>query len=685
MKKIHLLSSILFLLSSALIAQEPGIPQKQTHWMSPEERLRLPEVLLDFVETPPPAAPVRNVAEFDYMQGVLIRYPFGIPMSVIKEMAEDVMVTTIVANVSQQNTVINQYVSNGVDTSHCDFLIAPNDSYWTRDYGPWFASDNANNICIVDFPYNRPSRPNDDEIPNYMATKLDIERYGMNLIHTGGNYMTDGMGQSASTTLVEEENPTLTTAQIQQKVHDYLGIETYHLRPDPNNTYIDHIDCWGKFLAPDKILIRKVPTSHPQYDEIEAAAAYWETQICSYGYYYKVFRVNTPNNQPYTNSLILNNKVLIPKMNSSWDDSAIAAYQQAMPGYEVLNFTALGSAPWESTDALHCRAIGVADVGLLYIRHVPLSGNQPAENNFLLDADLIPCSDSAIYSDSVLVRYRVDYGSWQETQMVNTTGYHYTGIIPKQDPGSVIQYYLYAADKSGRHAQAPFIGAADPFTFTAVYTDLTAVPDTLRFETYDDCIYGKYTAIQNFTSSSIDLTDLEPMGFFTPGNTGWAVEPYPVPGFPYPIAGGDSLRFRVIILIPVNEAPAGYWIDTLHFSSTIGTHHIILLMNDTLQVAIGKDPALAGTLMMQVYPNPLRSSSVISFSLNRPSHARLEIFDMNGRLVRTLLDGRTAQGTSSISWNGLRDNGMEAANGIYLIRLTTEGKTITKQLVVLKD
>ena len=43
-------------------------------------------------ETDPPLMPIRNIAEFEPMQGVLIRYPFGISTSIIKEMAEDVII-----------------------------------------------------------------------------------------------------------------------------------------------------------------------------------------------------------------------------------------------------------------------------------------------------------------------------------------------------------------------------------------------------------------------------------------------------------------------------------------------------------------------------------------------------------------------------------------------------------------
>ena len=58
---------------------------------------------------------------------------------------------------------------------------------------------------------------------------LGIDLYGMNLIETGGNYMTDGMGKSASTDLVLEENPTLTQEDIDELVLDYLGVNQYSL------------------------------------------------------------------------------------------------------------------------------------------------------------------------------------------------------------------------------------------------------------------------------------------------------------------------------------------------------------------------------------------------------------------------------------------------------------------------
>ena len=459
-----LIITILLYLGSfeQLMSQKPGKkPVKRlTHHMSPEEERLRHLIGKEFVPTAPPQGPVRNVAEFEKMQAVLIRYPFGIPYSVIKEMADDIEVVTIVEDQGDENYVLNQYTANSINTANCSFLHAPSNSYWSRDYGPWFIFDGNDQPGIVDFPYNRPSRPDDDEIPVEVANMLGINLFGMNVIHTGGNYMTGGMGISASSDLVWDEN-SLSPAQIDEYFEDYLGIDTYHVVPDPNNTYIDHIDCWGKFLDVDKVLIREVPASHPQFDEIEATAAYFAAQNSSYGVPFQVYRVYTPNDQPYTNSIILNRKVLVPVTGSQWDDDAIASYQQAMPGYEIVGV----SGSWLSTDALHCRAKGIADIGMLHIRHFPLLGEQPDEPDYTIEAEITAHSGQPLYPDSLFLIFSVNFSAWDTVQMINTTGKSYEANISGQTYGSQVRYFLYAADQSGRNVTHPFIGDPDPHLF----------------------------------------------------------------------------------------------------------------------------------------------------------------------------------------------------------------------------
>ncbi|MCX6249361.1 MAG: agmatine deiminase family protein [Bacteroidetes bacterium] len=682
MKKFYLTLLIFLIFPFYGISQAgtDNIPQKLTHWLSPGEARLKHLIGMNFVETDPPVAPVRNVAEFDRMQGALVRYPFGIPLTLVKEMANDLMVTTIVANSSQQNTVISQYTNAGVNLSNCNFLLAPSDSYWTRDYGPWFESDSANNIGIVDFPYNRP-RPNDDEIPKKVADMLGIPWFGMNVIHTGGNYMTDGMGISSSTTLVIHENTGQDTNHIVQKMHDYLGINNYILVEDPNNTYIDHIDCWGKYLAPDKILIRKVLPSNPQYDTLEMMAAFYTSTTCSYGYPYRVFRVMTPQGQPYSNSVILNNKVLIPFMGGAYDDSAIAAYQNAMPGYQIKGFINTSAPIWESTDALHCRVMGIADVGLLYIWHVPISGNQPAENDYTVNASLIPCSDSSIYNDSVVIWYKVNDGPFIMKHMTNTSAYNYTGTIPAQPGGSTVNYYLYAADKSGRHATQPFIGAADPFTFNTVYTDLAAIPDTLWFKTYQDCTIGKVTTIHNYTSAAINLTNVEESGWPSSGGCMWYVDPVPVTNYPYLVNPGDSLQYRVKITFITGQPTMSFAIDTMHIETAIGNHHVIIMINDSLLVAIKDHLRNQEPASVICFPNPFREETRILIDLRTPSLINLEILDLNGSIIRNLMNRISSSNHEDISWNGTDESGNRVPAGIYFCRLKTNEQTVIKRLV----
>jgi len=674
MQKFYFLILIFFLLAIRASAQEKKLePWQYGHWLSAEEMLHKNEVGLDFVKTPPPISPVRNVAEFDKMQGVLVRYPFGIPIDLIKDMATDVMVTTIVLNSTQQGTVTSQYQAAGVNMAHCNFLLAPTDSYWTRDYGPWFESDSSNHIGIIDFPYNRP-RPHDDSIPKQVAEMLGIPWFGMNIIHTGGNYMSDGMGIATSTTLVWDENPTQTHDSIAKQIHDYLGVDPYLVVPDPNGTYINHIDCWGKYLAPDKILIRKVPTSNPQYSEIEATANYYANTLCSYGYNYRVFRVNTPNDQPYTNSLILNNKVFVPIMNSSWDDSAVAAYQSAMPGYQVIGILGASSAPWVSTDALHCRTMGIADLGQLYIHHIPLTGNQPAQDNFLLTAELIPCSDSAVYNDSVLIWYQVNSGNYQKINMVNTSGFHYTGLIPKQPSGSVIHYYLYAADKSGHNATMPFMGPADPFSFTAVYTDITAIPDTLWFRTMVDLFEGKATRLYNFTMTGINLDTVQQSG-----KTGWWVDSLSVTSFPHMMNPGDSEYVHVQFPIPVYKDTPEYWIDTMNVVSELGTHRVILMVNSELYNGIPAVSGKAESLFIYDYPNPFTGSMIIHYQIPERTKVKLEILNTLGREIVTLVNSEQLADTYNVTFNA-----GDIPSGFYYLEITTDKETVTKKILLIR-
>ncbi len=471
MKFLSLLITVtVFIFVSPAIAQ-----QTLTHDLSSAEKALFHTVGKDFYATDPPSGEVRNIAEFEPSEGVLVRYPFGIPMTLIAEIAESDQVTTLVASQSEENQVISLYTQNGVNLDNCDFIHANTDSYWTRDFGPWFVMVDNSEVAIVNFPYNRP-RPNDNDVPIYVAQHLDVDLYGMNLIHTGGNWMTDGCHQGAHTDLVLDENPTLSQADVDQLVEDYLGITTNHIVDDPLGEYIKHIDCWGKFLGPDKILIGQVPQSDSRYQDFEDAAAYWANTTSSYGTPYRVYRVFTPGGNPatpYTNSYIINKKVFVPQSGSQWDDEALESYEDAMPGYEIIG---ISHTTWENTDALHCRTHEIADRQMLYIDHMPLLGEQQVQDTYTFSADIYALSGEDLYADSVYVRYRLNQGQWEDIAMTTTNGITYTATFDYPGEGFEMMYYIHAADESGRSENHPYIGKWEPHIF---YVPAPSAPECI--------------------------------------------------------------------------------------------------------------------------------------------------------------------------------------------------------------
>jgi PKD repeat protein len=106
----------------------------------------------------------------------------------------------------------------------------------------------------------------------------------------------------------------------------------------------------------------------------------------------------------------------------------------------------------------------------LYIKHLPLLGEQAQLAQYDISAEIIAYSGSAIYADSVKIYYKVNGGAYSSVTMLKTTGNTYTGTIPGQAPGAQVAYYLQASDQSGRTSNHPYIGSPDPHVFTVSST-----------------------------------------------------------------------------------------------------------------------------------------------------------------------------------------------------------------------
>lgn len=97
--------------------------------------------------------------------------------------------------------------------------------------------------------------------------------------------------------------------------------------------------------------------------------------------------------------------------------------------------------------------------------------------------------------------------------------------------------------------------------------------------------------------------------------------------------------------------------------------------------AVGEPPAGGFGLHANV-PNPVRSSTSIAFDLEQAGHASLAIYDLAGRRVTTLMDGHLSAGPHQATWNARNDEGGRVAAGMYFYRLTTNGRSQSKRMVV---
>ena len=83
-------------------------------------------------------------------------------------------------------------------------------------------------------------------------------------------------------------------------------------------------------------------------------------------------------------------------------------------------------------------------------------------------------------------------------------------------------------------------------------------------------------------------------------------------------------------------------------------------------------------------PNPFNPSTTIHFELSRPGSVRLHIYDVAGRLMKTLADEFMASGAHHVTWDGTSRSGSRVASGVYFYVLETPERTVKSQLVVAK-
>ncbi|MDP2173161.1 MAG: T9SS type A sorting domain-containing protein, partial [Candidatus Cloacimonadaceae bacterium] len=120
--------------------------------------------------------------------------------------------------------------------------------------------------------------------------------------------------------------------------------------------------------------------------------------------------------------------------------------------------------------------------------------------------------------------------------------------------------------------------------------------------------------------------------------------------------------------------------ESLNYFNDNGLRYYTLKINTATDI----NPVLPITALQQNYPNPFNPSTTIKFELAEEGAVSLEIYNIKGQKVKTLIDGIKVSGPHRVSWDGTDRYGRSVASGLYHYRLITKDKSISKKMLLLR-
>ena len=432
--------------------------------------------------TTAPTGPVRASAEWEEIDALIIAWvSYPVILKEIVRYAVDETEVYIVCTDSA--TVKNNLTLNGIPLTHVHYVLAPFNTIWCRDYGPWnIYSNDVDSLALIDWIYNRP-RPKDDTVPSAIERFTGLPMYQTtvaptDLIHTGGNFMTDGLGTGFSSNLIVDENPGHSIPEIDTIMKQFMGINRYIKMNTLPYDDIHHIDMHMKLLDEETLLVGEYPTGVADGPMIESnLQTVLNTYNSPFGTPYKVIRIPMPPDanglypnqagdyRTYANAVFVNKTVILPIYDEQYDTTALRIWREAMPGYRVVGIDCNAIIP--SLGAIHCITKEVAAADPLLIVHQPLRDTYSTTSSYTVNARIQHRSGIA----NANIYYRTDtLQPYQSTAMTLTsaTDNTWSGSIPAQVAGSTVYYYIEANAVSGKHQVRPLPAPAGYWKFNVL-------------------------------------------------------------------------------------------------------------------------------------------------------------------------------------------------------------------------
>lgn len=489
-KTIYLLFSLLAIGQISNAQDEPlprGLSEAEKQWITEGKPGSNPPTA--FGITDPPTSPIRAMAEWEELQALVVvwRSHKSIVAQIINAAKQECRVVVACPNIQTCQSELTGY---GVDWSqNVDFILAPSNSFWVRDYGgsPCYLN-HVDSLVWVDWIYNRP-RPLDDAMPELFGQHFNMPIYTTtvapnDLVHTGGNFMTDGLGFGFSSNLVLDENDSTNTwgtsnhsiAEVEEIMDAYMNVSPYAKMTILPYDGIHHIDMHMKLLDEVTLLVGEYPPGIADGPQIEANLQYVLSNFTtSYGTPFKVIRVPMPPDQnniyphqsgdyrTYANAVFVNKTIIVPVYEEQYDTTGLRIWQEAMPGYNVVGVNC--DAMIYLGGAVHCITKEVGVTNPLVINHRRLD-DITATNPLAYEVQATIRHKSGIAGASVF--YKTELAApYQETAMSLASAAEnlWAAAIPQQPGGTTIYYYIHATANSGKQINRPMPAPEGYFQF----------------------------------------------------------------------------------------------------------------------------------------------------------------------------------------------------------------------------
>jgi agmatine deiminase len=429
---------------------------------------------------------VFNPAEFEKNEGVMLVWDYSssrdsITANIAKaaQQAGKVWIIYYPGQAPIDTTQIRQYLySRGVLPLNLYFIPSYTETLWIRDFGPMTLYGNfgqGNERFILDMGYSAYNRPKDDSLPRQISNLWGWKLRDLELEIEGGNLIFDGLKRGFASTRVYEQNPAYSPAMIRNILIDKFNLHDFTFLQSLNNSgggIWKHVDMFMKVLDYETILVSSYPDHLPDYPVIEANVEILRNLTNAFGKPYEIIRIPAPPKangtwattqndemRTYTNSLIINNTVIVPSYGlPEYDLQAKQIYTNAMPGYKIIMVDAQMLTPLGG--AIHCITKEVPAPHLVRIRHRKVTGLQQFSPEIYIYSN---CESTASLQQMWLY-----YKKNLEDQYTQVPVYmacpENIGIIEGLQPGDKVSYYLEAVSAFGT-VTYPLSAPAGNFSF----------------------------------------------------------------------------------------------------------------------------------------------------------------------------------------------------------------------------